>query len=386
MSEMINAQRRNENFRRNLLTNASVLALLGYLGTSQGSALAADETRPVIWIELGGQLDRLGGGSEVFAPPFFAQASSTDRGVMTDAQASLPYSIGSEGKITFAPEASDWVFSAAVRYGRSNGVKHLHHQGAIPATNIWTRYGYKHYFVPVLDTLGDAQTRSQESHAILDFQAGKDVGLGMFGGHGSSVISAGVRFAQFTSGVHATLQARPVAGFGPPATDPGYYRNLRWFEHATYKAVAHSERSAHAVGPSIAWDASAPVVGDGSDATFNFDWGVNAAVLFGRQRAQVHHQTTGYHFSRTGGFYSKKHIKTYSYAHAPADQNRARTAAIPNVGGFAGVSFRYLDAKVSFGYRGDFFFGAMDGGIDTAKKENVGFYGPFASISVGLGG
>jgi hypothetical protein len=37
-------------------------------------------------------------------------------------------------------------------------------------------------------------------------------------------------------------------------------------------------------------------------------------------------------------------------------------------------------------YRADFFFGAMDGGIDTAKKENVGFYGPFATISIGLGG
>jgi|HubBroStandDraft_2_1064218.scaffolds.fasta_scaffold44336_3 hypothetical protein len=42
--------------------------------------------------------------------------------------------------------------------------------------------------------------------------------------------------------------------------------------------------------------------------------------------------------------------------------------------------------KVSAGYRADFFFGAMDGGLDTAKKENVGFYGPFATISVGLGG
>jgi hypothetical protein len=59
--------------------------------------------------------------------------------------------------------------------------------------------------------------------------------------------------------------------------------------------------------------------------------------------------------------------------------------AIPNVGGLAGVSFRYANAKVSFGYRGDFFFGAMDAGIDTRKAETVGFHGPFASISVGLG-
>ncbi len=59
---------------------------------------------------------------------------------------------------------------------------------------------------------------------------------------------------------------------------------------------------------------------------------------------------------------------------------------VPNVGGFAGFTFRLQDFKVSAGYRADFFFGAMDGGVDTAKKENVGFYGPFATVSVGLGG
>ena len=57
---------------------------------------------------------------------------------------------------------------------------------------------------------------------------------------------------------------------------------------------------------------------------------------------------------------------------------------VPNVGGFAGLSFRYADAKVSFGYRADFFFGAIDGGIDARKSETLGFYGPFATISIGL--
>ncbi|HWA31303.1 MAG TPA: hypothetical protein VG867_09400, partial [Rhizomicrobium sp.] len=59
---------------------------------------------------------------------------------------------------------------------------------------------------------------------------------------------------------------------------------------------------------------------------------------------------------------------------------------VPNLGGFAGVSMRYSNAKLSLGYRGDFFFGALDGGIDTAQRTTVGFYGPFATISLGLGG
>jgi hypothetical protein len=59
---------------------------------------------------------------------------------------------------------------------------------------------------------------------------------------------------------------------------------------------------------------------------------------------------------------------------------------VPDLGGFAGLSWCVPNAKVAIGYRADFFFGAMDGGIDGAHRENVGFYGPFASISVGLGG
>ena len=65
---------------------------------------------------------------------------------------------------------------------------------------------------------------------------------------------------------------------------------------------------------------------------------------------------------------------------------RSRSVVVPNVGGFAGISVRYSDAKLSLGYRGDFFFGAMDGGIDARDARNRSFHGPFATVSIGLGG
>jgi hypothetical protein len=37
-------------------------------------------------------------------------------------------------------------------------------------------------------------------------------------------------------------------------------------------------------------------------------------------------------------------------------------------------------------YRADEFFGAIDGGIDKPKSENLGFSGPFATINFGIGG
>jgi hypothetical protein len=131
----------------------------------------------------------------------------------------------------------------------------------------------------------------------------------------------------------------------------------------------------------LSWDASQPVVGDSASMVVAFDWGINAAILFGRQRAQTHHQTSGYYFK---GLLSPRYQT--NYANPPVDRSRVRTVTIPNVGGFAGVSFRYASAKISFGYRGDFFFNAMDMGWDTPKSSTVGFYGPFASVSVGLGG
>jgi len=64
--------------------------------------------------------------------------------------------------------------------------------------------------------------------------------------------------------------------------------------------------------------------------------------------------------------------------------SRSHSVTVPNVGGFAGLSFRYTNAKVSLGYRADFFFGAMDNGIDRKTLEDRGFYGPYASIGIGL--
>jgi hypothetical protein len=80
----------------------------------------------------------------------------------------------------------------------------------------------------------------------------------------------------------------------------------------------------------------------------------------------------GYYYSRV-----------YSTSH---HQTRSRRVTIPNLGGFAGLSVRYPNAKFSLGYRADFFFGAVDAGIDARHAKDLGFHGPFATISIGLGG
>jgi hypothetical protein len=80
---------------------------------------------------------------------------------------------------------------------------------------------------------------------------------------------------------------------------------------------------------------------------------------------------------------SARHGFVSSYHHH-TDIARSHSVVVPNIGGFAGMSLKFPNAKISLGYRADFFFGAMDGGIDARKTYDRNFYGPFATISIGL--
>jgi iron complex outermembrane recepter protein len=383
MSELVNARANQKNFRWQLLANVSAIALLGS-SYGVGAAQAADDNsdRPSIWIELGGQLSRLDDAQEAFAPHLMANRPSVLSPSQKFEQPPL-YSIDEYGKVSFEPNGSDWVLSASVRYGRSGSDRDVREQTnpmtrslVLPSTTI--------HFKPISKKFADTNAQNDERHSIVDFQVGKDVGLGMFGNKGaSSVVNLGVRFAQFSAKSNIALKSDPdwhfaylyFAGFKIPYYQP-YHSNA-----ASFVAT----RSFHGIGPSISWSASEPVAGNEQTGEIGLDWGVNAAFLFGRQRTKAHHQATGQYHSRSK-YSTLHHTRHVTYQPTPVDATRSHTVAVPNVGGFAGLSFRYSNAKISAGYRADLFFNAMDGGIDARKNENVGFYGPFASVSVGIGG
>jgi len=389
MSELMNASAgRHKDLRWHLLATVSSLALLGFVyGADRAQAADDDADRPTVWIELGGQLERVDGGGERFAPPFVA--SVVHAGFTSPVSLEKPplYSNGAEGKITFEPAGTDWVLSVSVRYGRSNNGTSVHKQ-----TNPTKLYPapppFSQFIKSVVDRVprfSETDPQNSETHAVIDFQAGKDVGLGMFGNGGSSILDLGVRYAQFASNSKVTLKADPDSHVANKYFTNYYYHHIPLpvgVAYHSYAGKAVVSRSFRGIGPSISWNASAPVVGHPQESKIALDWGLNAALLFGRQKANVHHQTTARYHKATYASAQRNIV----YQHTPPDSRRAQSVIVPNVGGFAGLTFRHDNAKVSFGYRGDFFFGAMDGGIDVRKTYDRNFYGPFATISIKLGG
>jgi hypothetical protein len=394
MSELLNARKISANYRRQFLATASLIALIGAgCGASEAEAQETDSSHPLVWIELGGQLTRLDDGQEAFAPDFpnapsrpsmFSPSQPFERSPL--------YSIDETAKLSFQPDSSDWVLSASVLYGRSSSNKHVHQQTHPKTISVYfNSYGRlsKDIAPPIAGRFADTNVQSGDQHLVMDFQAGKDVGLGMFGGKdGTSVFNFGVRFAQFSSKSNIALKSNPdwqfiykyhhvIPGYGFTASQLPAHQKF----HSNF-ANLQSARSFHGIGPSLSWNGSAPLMGNSQGGLLSFDGGLNGAVLFGRQRVRVHHQATGQYHSE----YNAPSAHPITYQPAPVNRTRVKSVIVPNAGAFAGLSYRIENFKVSAGYRADMFFAAMDGGIDTRKSENVGFYGPFATISVGIGG
>jgi hypothetical protein len=376
MSELVIV--RDANIRKNLLATASALALVAYIAATD-TVKAEDADRPTVWIELGGQMERVQGTSTPFTAPFMTAVSPTPdvyaNDIFLHTQRSPAQAFGLEGSVSFQPGGSDWVLSAAIRYGRSQANRHEHQQGP-SATATFHNLPVHKYAAP----FGDTRASFDESHSVLDFAAGKDVGLGIFGHDATSTINVGVRFAQFSTKSNVTATGRPSIQLFPATLGHvvTFYNYTMW---------AHAERSFRGVGPSLSWNASATVLGNKDQGELTFDWGINGALLFGRQKAKTDHTTQAYHLPRT----PYVQYVGYYYTRVPSKEGHgvrmdSRGVTVPNLGGFAGLSVKYPNVKFSVGYRADFFFGAMDAGIDARHTKDLGFHGPFATISIGLGG
>ena len=348
----------------------------------------ADDRRPQVWVQFGGNFAQLAADSQSYAPVFATDMPPlrTDLPQPQDVEKAPGNGFDWEGKLTIQPTDSDWVLKAGVRYGRSSVGKHLHKSLPTqtkttfqvfpggpeqPCAGDHRPLKYNGVCYAAGKAFADAQGTVTDQHTMIDFTLGKDVGMGSFGEGAISTLSVGVRLVRFTSEIQSAFNSDPLYKFDEPYTMKYHYLDTTTNEE---------QHSFNGVGPEITWDASAPVAGNAEDGEITLDWGVNAAVMFGRKKASG----SGEVESTRCGYGTLAHChNVHQTSHA---FSRSKHASVPNLGGYLGASVLYHNAKISLGYRTDMFFGAIDGGQETARSENRGFYGPYLNVSLGLGG
>jgi hypothetical protein len=395
MSELINNQSRS-NVRLGLLATTSAIALAACV-VSVTEAIAAD--RPTVWVEGGWHFDSVTGSNDIVVPPLDGLTTSGFSSTPTadnfygqgaggfpsfiDMENALGKSQGAEGSISFQPSGSDWIFNISGRYGRAHSNRRMDQRHEITGEPGYTK-GFlgSNPYTPHHTNYVIQANDNKEAHVIVDFQVGKDIGIGLFGGQMESVLSAGVRYAQMNTSSKGHSYAQPDARF----YGHGGINILGKYQYAiqpdTHNSATIQQRSSsfHGVGPSFSWSNTTGLLGDVADGQFALDWGANAALLFGRQKTKVNYSTVSHFYH----FVGLNRAETTN--HNTVNRTESRRVTVPNLGGFAALSYRFTNAKISAGYRADFFFGAMDGGLDTHRSTTMGFHGPFATISVGLGG
>ena len=311
MSELINTSNRRA-IRWQLFSSVSALALLTSV---TGEAIADSDAvdRPVVWIELGGELDRISGQGDNFPvawwrqiqpPPFYTQPR-----LSRPKFPSLQFCAGGQNNI---PAGSLGLGLLGRRQLRA--VRGILEKSIIKRTNydmsaIGPAFPLRIQNPRGIDKFADTQSHPGQSHVVLDFSVGKDVGLGMFGSNSSSVLSLGVRYAQFASQATFDVRARPEIQdkyfVAPPSLNGTFH--LPYFK--TYHGTGQASRSFHSVGcPLFSWSGSTPFVGNPQDGEATLDWGANVALLFGKQKTRVQHQESEHyvtpHFILNGSYFT----------------------------------------------------------------------------------
>jgi len=91
-------------------------------------------------------------------------------------------------------------------------------------------------------------------------------------------------------------------------------------------------------------------MGNPQNATVAVDWGINASILFGRQKANVSHQTSAHYFrykyvNPTHVFQGLTHYVTTINR---GGHSNSLSVVAASVGDFVGLSMKFPNSQVSF--------------------------------------
>jgi hypothetical protein len=279
-----------------------------------------------------------------------------------------------EAKLTYAVDA--WRISAAVRHARvgSRAVGENSQRG--PDVHFLDLFGQATTWQSPLNWGSDIAIDSEE-YTLADFRVGRDIGVGAWGEAASSVLSLGIRQADLKSTSDVKLRSDPDHRYPDDGTNAiKYERHWHHFEDSV-----EAERSFKGAGPTVSWDASSTLLGSGETGRLNLDWGLDAGLLFGKQKVDIRREAVTEYL--TGS--SLAPMTTTTMADIPPRQ-ASRSVQVPVAGVSLGLSYSLDRLKLSTGYRWERYFDAIDGGIAERKEYDRTIDGPYFKIAVGFGG
>lgn len=230
-----------------------------------------------------------------------------------------------------APNSSlGWDIGVFARYGMSN--KQSESDTGFYLYNIMGTY-FSYYT--------DGTVTQQEEHAIVDFEARRDVGLGSATG-AQTTLKAGARFAYFNAGTNTVFTS-------------SYYPSYTVSENRTSKFIG--------AGPRIGFDSFLPV-----STNVTLDLTGAGSLLFGVKNTSL--RTIGTNFGEGA--------------------TTSRFGVVPTLEASAALTYSPTSspAKFSVGVRAESWFGVFDQRTALTNKKNANRYSisPFLRMTTPIGG
>jgi len=351
-------------------------------------------------VEIAGQVQKLDAPHENVRAPWTDTLG--DDGFDNADGRDFDWGDGRSITLAYQPTGSAWSIRTAYRYGRANtGAARTHASNFQDIKACRFPVGYEFICENYAPWLGnvrvanfqDAQASTRERHDIVDFDIGREVGIGAV----QSRLSGGLRYAQFKS---STQWAGGAAGEWNVPAGWGFYN---WYYLDTSKYASFEKfrgdlsvnREFKGAGPMLDWDGSADLLGNEQSGRVQIDWSVAAGVLFGKTKASLagREKETLY----DGPLYAvpdpSQTYVTGSVSKVAGEPvittfsgSRSNSVTVPVVDLSLGLAYDIGRVKLGTGYHWERYFNVLDGGVAERKKYDRTFDGPYFKIAVGFGG
>jgi iron complex outermembrane receptor protein len=374
----------------------------------------------MLTVEAGAQGQRIDTPGQAIMP--YADVFSGDLDPARQQRDDLDWTAGGQMRVTYRPEGSPWTLSGGVRYGRvgkstgrlrqeevtGDAVCRFKTSDAFtpylpgvdlgfigklfcdpqygPITKDIPPFGPKYltnrynsnYVIAPTNRLSTSTDR-REDHMIVDFDVGKDMGLGAFG-PGESSLRAGLRSADFKSRITGDMRAVPDVVL----PDDGWVKYNTTFHQ--YIASFDARREFKGAGPTLSWEASRAMLGDKEAGQLDVDWSITGGALYGKQKTAIS--------GAQGSDYFNAKYPTKDYvlqglpapAQTPFAMQRTKSVLAPVLDLSLGLSFNVPGVKLSTGYRWERYFNVLDAGFAEHKSYDRTIDGPYFKVSIGFGG